>query len=86
MAKPFDAALNALIDTRPEDWAAFLAARVGIPPGPAEVLDTDLSVTAQADKLFRVNGPAPALIHLELESSSRRGKPDQLMWYNTLVR
>lgn len=86
MAKPFDAALNALIDTRPEDWAAFLAARLGIPPGPAEVIDTDLSVTAQADKLFRINGPSPALVHLELESSSRRGKPDRLMWYNTLAR
>lgn len=86
MAKPFDAALNALIDTRPEDWAAFLAARIGIPPGPSEVIDTDLSVTAQADKLFRINGPSPALIHLEVESSSRRGKPDKLMWYNTLVR
>lgn len=86
MAKSFDAALNALIDTRPEDWAAFLAARLGIPPGPAEVIDTDLSVTAQADKLFRINGPSPALVHLELESSSRRGKPDRLMWYNTLAR
>jgi hypothetical protein len=50
------------------------------------VLDTDLSVTAQADKLFRIDGPSPALVHLELESSSRRGKPEKLMWYNTLVR
>jgi hypothetical protein len=84
--KPFDASLNALIDDRPDEWAAFLAARAGIPPGPAEALDTDLSLTVQADKVFRINGPVPALVHLELESSSHLGIPDDLLRYNVLLR
>ncbi|MBY0514258.1 MAG: hypothetical protein K2P78_10150, partial [Gemmataceae bacterium] len=82
MSKPFDTTLNSLIDARADDWAAFLAARAGVPPGPAAVLDTDLSATLQADRLFRVDGPSPAVIHLELESSGRLGIPAELLRYN----
>ena len=85
MAKPFDATLNSLIDARPQDWVSFLAPRVGLVPGPAEVLDTDLSVTAQSDKVFRLTGPPAALIHLELEANPRRGIPGDLLRYNVLV-
>ena len=73
MAKPFDATLNSLIDARPEDWVSFLAPRLGLTPGPAEVLDTDLSATVQADKVFRLIGPPASLIQLELEANPRRG-------------
>lgn len=82
MTKPFDATLNALIDAHVPDWAAFLAARVGVPTGPATPLDTDLSATLQADRLFRVDGPDPFALHLELESTGRLGIPDQLLRYN----
>lgn len=82
MAKAFDATLNSLIDERAADWANFLAARAGVPPGPAVVLDTDLSATLQADRLFRIDGPAPAVLHLELESTGRRGIPGELLRYN----
>lgn len=85
MSKPYDATLNALIDARPDDWAAFLAARLGLPPGPATLLDTDLSVAAQSDKAFRLAGPPPAVIHLEFESSSRTGVPARLLRYNVLL-
>jgi len=50
VAKPFDATLNSLIDARLADGVAFLAPRGGLVPGPAEILDTDLSTTVQADK------------------------------------
>jgi hypothetical protein len=82
MSKPFDATLNALIDAHADDWAAFLAARVGLPLGPVTAIDTDLSVTHQADRLFRVDGPDPAVLHLELESSGRLGIPTELLRYN----
>ena len=82
MAKSFDATLNSLIDECPGDWADFLAARAGIPTGKAEVLDTDLSATLQADRLFRIDGPAPAVLHLELESTGRLGIPGELLRYN----
>jgi hypothetical protein len=86
MAKQFDASLNKLIDLRPAEWAGFFAARAGVPPGPVEVLDTDLSSTLQADKLFRVNGPTPAALHLEFEVSGRLGVPDRLLRYNVAAR
>jgi hypothetical protein len=85
MAKQFDATLNTLLDAHAADWAAYLAARVGIPPGPAVAEETDLSLTVQADKVFRINGPTPALVHLELESSSHLGIPLDLLRYNVLL-
>lgn len=85
MAKPFDATLNSLIDARPEDWVALLAPFVGLIPGPAELLDTDLSATVRADKVFRLLGPPAALIHLELEANPRLGIPADLLRYNVLV-
>jgi hypothetical protein len=85
VGKPFDATLNALIDDHVADWAAFLAARCGVPMGAVTSLDTDLSATLQPDRLFRVDGPAPAVLHLELESSSRLGIPRDLLRYNAFV-
>ena len=86
MRKPFDASLNSLIDVQPSDWANFLAERTGIPPGPVQVLDTDLSSTLQADRLFRIDGPRPAVVHLELESGGRLGIPEELLTYNVAAR
>ena len=85
MPKPFDATLNALIDLRPGDWAEAFGRLAGIPPGPSTVLDTDLATTLQADKLFRIDGPSPSLLHLELEANPRTGIPRELMRYNTLI-
>lgn len=85
VAKPYDASLNDLIGAGPDDWAAHFAALAGIPPGPAEPLDTDLATTVQADRVFRIGGAAPAVLHLELESSSRLGTPHELLRYNTLI-
>ncbi len=85
MAKPFDATLNDLIDLRPGDWADTFGRLAGIPPGPSTVLDTDLATTLQADKLFRIDGPLPSLLHLELEANPRTGIPRELMRYNTLI-
>lgn len=45
-------------------------------------LDTDLSTTLQADRLFRVEGATPAVLHLELESTGRLGIPGELLRYN----
>jgi hypothetical protein len=86
VAKAFDATLNTLIDAHVGDWAGFLAARCGVPPGPAAVLDTDLSATLQADRLFRIDGAVPAAVHLELESTGRLGIPDELLRYNVAAR
>jgi hypothetical protein len=57
-----------------------------VPPGPESVLDTDLSRTLQPDRLFRVDGPTPAVLHLELESTGRLGIPAELVRYNVFAR
>ena len=85
MAKTYDATLNDLIGARPGDWAAHFAALAGIPPGPKEALDTDLATTVQADRVFRIAGAVPALLHLELEAHPRLGIPRDLLRYNTLL-
>lgn len=82
MAKKFDATLNSLIDEHLDDWAIFLGTRAGVPLGPVTALDTDLSTTLQADRLFRVEGASPAVLHLELESTGRLGIPAELLRYN----
>ena len=82
MAKTFDSTLNTLIDAHVGDWASFLAARCNVPPGPVRVLDSDLSSTLQADRLFRIDGAVSAIVHLELESSGRLGIPNELFSYN----
>ncbi len=82
MSKPFDATLNSLIDDHVSDWGRFLASRTAVPIGPVTILDTDLSSTLQADRLFRIDGACPAAIHLELESTGRLGIPEELLRYN----
>ena len=82
MTKPYDNAFSRLIDDHLDDWAAYLAGRLGLPPGPATAVETDVSSNLQADRLIRVAGPEPALIHVELESSSRLGIPNRLLSYN----
>ena len=85
MAKPYDATLNLLIDIRPTDWADCFARLAGIPPGPSSAVDTDLSITLQADKIFRIDGANPSILHLELEANPRLGIPRELMRYNVLI-
>ena len=83
--KRFDATLNDLIEIAPGDWAACFGRIAGIPPGPSTALDTDLATTLQADKIFRIDGAQPSLLHLELAANPRLGIPRELLRYNTFV-
>jgi predicted transposase YdaD len=87
VAKQFDATLKQLVDAYAADWLTFLRPRLGLPEGTTfEPLDSDLStVSLQADKLFRLVGPASGLIHLELQSGSEIELPDRLLVYNVLA-
>jgi hypothetical protein len=82
VSKPFDATLNVLLDARPGDWADYIGERFGLPTGPVEMLDTDLSTTLQADRLLKVNADPPFALHLEIESSGGLGVPERLLRYN----
>jgi predicted transposase YdaD len=85
MSKPYDAATKRLLELRPTDWVALL----GLPAGPVTLVDADLStVTAAADRMVRVDVPAPAgpyLFHAELESGHGTAQvPARLLGYNVL--
>ena len=73
MSKPFDATTKELLDGYPGPWLAYLGLE---PDGPIQVVDTALStVTAAADKVYRIDGPEPYLVHLELQAEGDRAQP-----------
>jgi hypothetical protein len=64
--KPFDAATKFLTEAQPDDWVSLFA----LPIGQTQVLDADLStVTAAADRVFRVGAKEPYLLHLEFQGN-----------------
>ncbi len=82
-AKPFDATTKHLLDVDPRAWLGY----VGLPvAGPVVVIDADLStVLAEADKVVRVEGQMPWLVHLELQASYDAALPTRLLQYNVLL-
>ena len=83
MPKPYDATTKFLVEGFPADWLAF--AGLG-PVGRVDVIDANLStITAEADKVLRVDGPEPWLAHVELQTSHEADLPRRLLRYNTLL-
>jgi hypothetical protein len=83
MSKRFDAATKEMLDDDPEAWAAYLGVHV---EGMIRVIDTDLStVSAVADKVYRVEGPQSHLLHVEMQASSDGTLPRRLLRYNALL-
>ena len=83
MPKPYDATTKFLVEGFPADWLAF--AGLG-PLGRVDVIDANLStITAEADKVLRVDGPEPWLAHVELQVSHEANLPRRLLRYNTLL-
>jgi hypothetical protein len=83
MAKPFDATTKDLLEADPAAWMAYLGLH---PQGTVEVIDSDLStVTTEADKVFRVDGPESYLVHVEMQSSADTTLPRRLLRYNVLL-
>ena len=63
----YDVSTKELVWDGPAAWLE----RFGIgPPGPVEVIDSDITaLTAAANKVVEVGGPEPYLVNLELQSS-----------------
>src|SRR5262245_4926015 len=86
MAKTFDPVLKDLADRFAADWVEALRGVLGLPPGPVRVTDSDLSaMVAQADKVFRLGGPATDLLHLELQSGWEADLDGRTLKYNVLL-
>jgi predicted transposase YdaD len=83
VSKPYDATTKDLLETAPADWLAFL----GRPAtGPVRLIDADVStITAQADKVIRIDDDPPWLLHLELQASHEVAMPRRLLRYNVLL-
>lgn len=83
MAKLYDATTKFLVEGYPADWLAL--AGLGPVEGVAPI-DSNLStITAEADKVLRVEGPEPWLAHFELQSSHEAHLPRRLLRYNALL-
>jgi len=64
-AKPYDPTLKTLVEIEPESWPVLL----GYPKAPTEIIDADIAtVSGAADKVLRVAGNPPYLLHLEFVS------------------
>jgi hypothetical protein len=83
MPKPFDAAMKLLLETYPADWVRCFGGPTG---GPVQVIDADLStVTTGADKVFRIGGAVPWLLHLEMQAGPDRRLGGRMLKYNVLL-
>ena len=85
MSKPYDATSKDLIETDPAGWVTFLGCAAD--PSDVRLVDADVStVTAEADKVIRVERPKPWLLHIELQSSRESGFGLRLLRYNSLLQ
>jgi predicted transposase YdaD len=82
MSKPFDATLKEMLEESPGDWPAL----VGLPEREAEVINADVStVTSAADKVLRVRGSPPWIMHLEPQGGRDPGLPRRMYVDNALL-
>ena len=64
MAKPYDITIKQIVDADPLACVRFL----GLPGSSVRLLDTDLAMSSQADRLLEVTDPR-YLLHLELQAA-----------------
>jgi hypothetical protein len=82
-AKPYDPTLKTLVEIEPESWPVLL----GYPKAPTEIIDADIAtVSGAADKVLRVSGNPPYLLHLEFVSGHDSATlPSTLLLRNGLL-
>ena len=82
-ARRYDVTAKHLLEADPVAWLSY----VGLAPtGPVAVVDADLStVLAEADKVVRVAGTSPWLVHLEVQSTYDATMPARMLQYNSLL-
>jgi predicted transposase YdaD len=84
LSKPYDATSKDLIETDPAGWVTFLGCPVA--PSAVRLVDADVStVTTDADKVIRVDGPAPWLLHLDIQTSWEEAMDRRVLRYNALL-
>src|SRR5437773_12477591 len=83
MTKEFDATTRHLIEANPRAWLKYIGISSDVP---ATVIDSDLStVTAEADKVIRIEDRVPWLVHLEMQANYDATLGLRMARYNILL-
>jgi hypothetical protein len=83
MPKPYDVTTKELMARDPPSWMSYLHLRVG---DPIRVMSTDVSTTpAETDQVYRIGGPRPYLVHIEMQARGGGTLPRRLWRYNALL-
>lgn len=79
---PFDVSAKELVWDDPAAWGERFG--IGL-AGPVEVIDSDITtLSATADKVLRVGGPAPYLLNIELQSYHQSDLA-RTLWYRQVA-
>jgi predicted transposase YdaD len=83
MHKPYDITMKMLMEQEPVAWLR----RFGIEPdGPVSVVESEVStITSEVDKVFKIDGAEPYLVHIENQTSPDPDMPWRMNRYNVLV-
>jgi predicted transposase YdaD len=83
MSTHFDATTKVLVDWQPQDWLPLF----GLKAAPCQMINVDLAtISTEADRLIRVEGTAPYILHIEFQSGHNGNEvPERLLRYNALV-
>jgi len=84
LPQDYDATARTLLERHPGDWLALFGLDRGLP---VRVIESNLSVvTAEADKVLRLDGPRPAIVHVEVQKDHDKTIPQRLLRYHSLLR
>ena len=85
MTKPFDATTRNLVEMSPAEWSEFLGTPVA-DPSRVRLIDANLStVTADADRVIRLEDPIPWLRLIEMQAGRDLDLMIRLHLYSTLL-
>jgi len=83
--KPYDAAAKELVELDPVAWLNYV--HISVPdPASVTVIDSDAStITAQADKILRIGGDPPWIVHIEFQAGRDVRLAERILRYNVLL-
>lgn len=83
MHKPYDITMKMLMEQEPVAWLR----RFGIEPDdPVSVVPSEVStITSEVDKVFKIDGAEPYLVHIENQTSPDPDMPWRMNRYNVFV-
>ncbi len=85
MSQPFDATTRNLFAMNPVEWSAYLGNPV-VDPGRVRLIDSNLStITAEVDRVIRLEDPIPWLWNIEFQTGRDLGLATRLHFYSTLL-